>query len=104
MSRTKADDQPQSVPERAIACLKRAIDADGGNRAAAIDDLNFSAGDQWPDEIKMQRQIDRRPCLTINKTDTFVRSVVNNMRQHRRNSRCAFRTNYWSAFRKLYFL
>jgi hypothetical protein len=31
----------------------------------------------------MQRMLDRRPCLTINKTDTFVRSVVNNMRQQR---------------------
>lgn len=71
------------VAEKAQACLKIAQDADGGNRAAAIDDLNFSAGDQWPAEIKMQRQLDRRPCLTINKTDTFVRSVVNNMRQQR---------------------
>jgi hypothetical protein len=31
----------------------------------------------------MARMLDRRPCLTINKTDTFVRSVVNNMRQQR---------------------
>ncbi len=71
------------VAEQAQACLKLALDADGGNREAAIDDLNFSAGDQWPAEIKMQRQLERRPCLTINKTDTFVRSVVNNMRQQR---------------------
>lgn len=72
-----------SVAEQARACIKVAMDADGGNRAAAVEDLQFSAGDQWPDEIKMQRMLDRRPCLTINKTDTFVRSVVNNMRQQR---------------------
>lgn len=71
------------VAERAIKCMNIAVDADAGNRAAAIEDLKFSHGDQWPAEIKMQRQLDRRPCLTINKTDTFVRSVVNNMRQQR---------------------
>ena len=82
MARAKKT-SPSDVAERARACLKIAMDADEGNREAAIDDLNFSAGDQWPAEIKMQRQLDRRPCLTINKTDTFVRSVVNNMRQQR---------------------
>lgn len=73
----------KSVTEEARARLQLAIEADGGNRAAAMDDLKFAAGDQWPAEIQMQRQLDRRPCLTINKTDTFVRSVVNNMRQQR---------------------
>lgn len=63
--------------------MQLAIDAESANRAAAQDDLRFRAGDQWPPEIKMARQLDRRPCLTINKTDTFVRSVVNNMRQQR---------------------
>lgn len=63
--------------------LGLAIDAESANRSAAQDDLRFAAGDQWPAEIKMQRMLDRRPCLTINKTDTFVRSVVNNMRQQR---------------------
>jgi len=72
-----------TVPERAVACMNLAVDADTENRSAAIDDLNFSYGEQWPSEIKMQRQLDKRPCLTINKTDTFVRSVVNNMRQQR---------------------
>jgi len=73
----------KTVCEEARARLQLAIEADGGNRAAAQDDLKFAAGDQWPAEIKMQRMLDRRPCLTINKTDTFVRSVVNNMRQQR---------------------
>lgn len=71
------------VATRAMACMNTAVEADGVNRAAAIEDLKFSYGDQWPAEIQMQRQLDRRPCLTINKTDTFVRSVVNNMRQQR---------------------
>jgi hypothetical protein len=58
-------------------------DADGGNRDAALEDLKFSHGDQWPAELEMSRKLAKRPCLTINKTDTFVRSIVNNMRQQR---------------------
>jgi hypothetical protein len=80
---TKPKPPVKSVTEEARARLQLCIEADGGNRAAAMDDLKFAAGDQWPAEIKMQRMLDRRPCLTINKTDTFVRSVVNNMRQQR---------------------
>lgn len=72
-----------SVPKEAREKLKLARDADGGNRIAMLEDLKFAAGDQWPQEIEMARKLDRRPCLTINKTDTFVRSTVNNMRQQR---------------------
>lgn len=79
----KQESPRKSVPEEAKERLQLAIDSDNGNRQAAHDDLQFAAGDQWPNEIKMARQLDRRPCLTINKTDTFVRSVVNNMRQQR---------------------
>ena len=72
-----------SVAEEARARMQLAADADSENRAAAIEDNRFSFGDQWPDAIRMQRQLDNRPCLTINKVDTFVRNVVNNMRQQR---------------------
>jgi hypothetical protein len=72
-----------SLIEEVRTRLNLAIDSESANRAAAQSDLKFAAGDQWPAEIKQQRMLDRRPCLTINKTDTFVRSVVNNMRQQR---------------------
>lgn len=78
-----ATKKPSSLIEEVRSRLQLVIDAESANRAAAQDDLKFAAGDQWPAEIKMQRTLDRRPCLTINKTDTFVRSVVNNMRQQR---------------------
>lgn len=80
---TKQKTPVKSVTEEARARLQLWEEADNGNSAAANDDLKFAAGDQWPAEIQMQRMLDRRPCLTINKTDTFVRSVVNNMRQQR---------------------
>lgn len=76
------NDVPEVV-KQAREFRKLCNDADGGNRDAAIDDLKFGFGDQWPAEIQMARQLAKRPCLTINKTDTFVRSIVNNMRQQR---------------------
>lgn len=63
--------------------MRLAIDADGGNRIKAIQDLKFSHGEQWPAEARLARQQEKRPCLTVNKTDSFVRSVVNNMRSQR---------------------
>lgn len=72
-----------AVVEEMRRRLKLAIDAEGGNRVESMDDLKFSFGEQWPADMRMARQLAKRPCLTINKTDTFVRSVVNNMRQQR---------------------
>jgi hypothetical protein len=63
--------------------LNLAREAEGGNRADMLEDLRFSFGEQWPAAMKMARQQEGRPALTINKTDTFVRSVVNNMRAAR---------------------
>ena len=50
-----------TVAEEARARLQLVVDAETGNRASAMDDVKFAAGDQWPIEIKMQRQLDRRP-------------------------------------------
>lgn len=72
-----------TIPNEARERLKLAIDAYGGNRSSMKEDLDFSHGDQWPDQIEQQRKIDKRPCLTVNKTDAFVRQAVNNMRQQR---------------------
>jgi intein/homing endonuclease len=63
--------------------LKLSRDAEDDNRAMGLDDLRFAAGEQWPAESKAQRTLEKRPCLTINKTDTFCRSIENNMRQQR---------------------
>jgi hypothetical protein len=75
--------RPLTIPEQAVECVRLCETAEGANRAQASDDLQFSHGDQWPQQIKMQRMLDHRPCLTINKTDTFERSVINTMRQQR---------------------
>jgi hypothetical protein len=63
--------------------LRFANDADSYNRQEALDDLKFSAGDQWPVEVQNSRNLEARPCLTINKLDGFIRQVCNQQRQAR---------------------
>lgn len=63
--------------------LRIASEAESDNRAKGVKALEFRDGQQWPDDLYNQRKIDKRPSLTINHTNTFVRRVVNNMRQQR---------------------
>lgn len=73
----------KEIVAEARARLRIAQDANSHNVVAAMEDIRFAAGEQWPDEIAMARKLDRRPCLVFNKTDVFCRNVVNNMRQQR---------------------
>ena len=58
-------------------------DADGDNRQAALDDLRFLAGEQWPAETKAQRLMEGRPALTINTLPTYLHQVTNDQRQNK---------------------
>jgi hypothetical protein len=69
--------------EAAMKFLRLASDADSNNRMEALEDLKFAAGDQWPVEIQNSRNLEARPCLTINKVDSYVRQVTNQQRQQR---------------------
>lgn len=60
-----------------------AVEAEADIRRAALDDLKFRSGEQWPQDIKASRDQDRRPCLTINRLPQFVRQVTNDQRQNR---------------------
>lgn len=53
------------------------------DREAAIDDIRFRAGDQWPEAVKSQRERDKRPCLTVDKLNQYIRQIVNDGRQNR---------------------
>lgn len=58
-----------------------AIKGDNGNRLEAVADLKFLAGDQWPENIKRERQLQKRPCLTFNRLPTYLHQVTNDQRQ-----------------------
>lgn len=61
----------------------RALDHDRDNRKEALVDLKFVAGEQWPDSIRLERESEGRPVLTINRMPQFVRQVTGDMRQNR---------------------
>ncbi len=60
-----------------------ASDEEAENRKKALDDLKFRAGEQWEVNIKSDRDLDKRPCLTINQLPQFIRQVTNEQRQNR---------------------
>jgi len=76
------DTDPQVITECA-ARLKLSADAESENRKEALYDLRFANGDQWPVDIKRDRDSDARPCLTVNITDAMVRRVTNALRENR---------------------
>lgn len=54
--------------------------ADIDNRIAMESDLRFNAGEQWADDVRLERQSDNRPIITENRCPQFVRQVANDMR------------------------
>lgn len=60
-----------------------AAEAESDFRRDALEDLQFSLGEQWPQEVKNQRYLDQRPCLVINRIPQFVRQITNDQRQNR---------------------
>ena len=73
--------EADAILEEARKRLKLSIDAEKDNRDAALEDLEFLAGDQWPEAARKARK--DRPCLTINRMPSFVRQVVNEQRKTR---------------------
>lgn len=66
-----------------------AAEAEAENRKEALDDIRFARlGEQWPDNVKKQREREQRPCLTINRMPSFIRQVVNDARQNKPSIKC----------------
>lgn len=76
-SKVDKDDVLKEARER----LQQSWEADRENREEAATDLRFLAGDQWPAAARREREIDNRPCLTINRLPQFLRQVTNPIRE-----------------------
>jgi len=56
-------------------------DVDSENRINQIDDIKFvKLLEQWPENVRQQREQDGRPCLTVDQLGSVVRQVVNDSR------------------------
>lgn len=71
----------EDIVKMARDCIEQSYDAEKVNREEAAQDLNFLAGNQWPDAVKTERERDGRPMLTINRLPQFVRQITNDIRQ-----------------------
>ena len=72
------------ILEEAREAFQLAADAEAENRREALDDLRFARlGEQWPERVRRERDLEGRPCLTINRLPAFIRQVVNDARQNK---------------------
>ena len=87
----KAAKKPETSKEddflkTAIERYDRAYEHDRQNALEAYDDLDFQAGNQWPDDAKEARK--GRPMLTVNRIPQFVRQVTGDIRMMRPSIKC----------------
>lgn len=77
---SKEDDLLDDAKE----AFAEARDHENENRSAFLDDLKFARlAEQWPEAMRRQRELDARPCLTINQLPSYIRRLVNDARQNK---------------------
>ncbi len=78
---TESDDH--EILEQIKIHFKADEDAWRDVRKDALEDWKFRAGEQWPEQIKKERDSDDRPCLVINKMPQYINQITNEQRQNR---------------------
>jgi len=77
------DKKLKDIHERALKLYDLSIEANAENVRNWLDDMRFARlGEQWPENVKRQRESEGRPCLTLNKLPSFIRQVTNDARQN----------------------
>lgn len=81
---TDTEDEDLDEIDEIKADFKIHEEAWAENRQNFIDDIRFGRKEiQWPEEIRRQRELDGRPCLTLNQLHTFIFQVINSARQNK---------------------
>ena len=79
----KAATNDKDLLADAKKAFTRAEESEQSNRDNWIADVRFARlGEQWPEAVRKQRELDGRPCLTINRLPAFIRQVTNDARQN----------------------
>jgi len=83
-SRSKRIDKDAETIEKSLKRFKITAEAEAEWRQKAMEDLNFSIGTgQWDAAVKANRELEGKPCLTINRAPAFLRQYTGEERQHR---------------------
>ena len=85
--KSKKGDQASNDVKKFLALAHRRFkliaEAESRVRQEALDDLQFSIGNQWAEDIRVQRATEGKPCITINRLPQTIRQVTNEQRQQR---------------------
>lgn len=78
----------QKIVQEAKDRFKRVQDWESNFRSLYVIDVKFANGDsdngwQWPDDLRKDREINKRPSLTINKTAQLVAQITHAARENR---------------------
>lgn len=71
------------ILKEALERFHLAEEAEAEIRKKALEELKFESGDQWPPNIRQSRELEYRPCITVNQMPKFVRQVTNDARMNR---------------------
>jgi len=87
-SKSKKRDKKLDADDELIAkSLKRfqiTADTESESRKKELEDLRFSIGTgQWDEAVKANREVEGKPCLTVNRANAFLRQYTGDERQHR---------------------
>ncbi len=79
----------KDILKDAKEAFELASDSEAEQRVISLEDLRFvKLEEQWPEAIKKQRELEGRPCLTLNRLKVFTKQVVNDARQNRPAIKC----------------
>jgi hypothetical protein len=74
----------EAIHAQALEIFELCVENEAENRKEALDDLRFARlGEQWDPKVQRTRELEGRPCLTVNKMPAFIRQVVNDARQNK---------------------
>lgn len=82
------DTDDAAIIKAAMKCLEDYQSREADNIRRAEEAIRFRAGEQWPDAIRKDRENPNqaggaRPCPVLDKTNQYVRQIVNEERQNR---------------------
>jgi predicted RNA binding protein YcfA (HicA-like mRNA interferase family) len=82
--RNKKLDADEGLIEKSLKRFKITAESESESRRQGLEDLRFSIGTgQWDEAVKANREIEGKPCLTINRAPAFLRQYTGEERQHR---------------------
>lgn len=74
-------EEEDSIHAEALELFGLCNSTDSENRELARDDIRFvKKREQWPEQVRRQREEEGRPCLVIDQLGSVVRQVVNDAR------------------------